>query len=136
VAEAGPDGEDTPSRQERVVLVVEDDPLVRAMAVRGLVEAGYDVLEADHGGAALEAIRSHAGRVDLVITDVGMPEMDGYELARQLREERPDLPVLYMSGYGDVDSVGPLLRKPFAPDVLVRKADEMIGSMGRPEAMR
>ena len=61
-----------------------------------------------------------------MITDIGMPEMDGYELARQLQEERPDLPIVYMTGYGDVDVAGPFLRKPFAPDALVRKVGEVL----------
>ena len=64
--------------------------------------------------------------VDIVITDLGMAEMDGYELARILHAERPDLPILYMSGYGDTDTVHPLLRKPFSPDVLVHKVEEML----------
>jgi PAS domain S-box-containing protein len=112
---------------DRVALVVEDDPFVRRMAARGLIEAGYVALEAEHGRAALELIRNHTGRLDVVVTDIGMPEMDGYELARRLQEERPGLPIVFMSGYGDVDPVRPLLQKPFAPDVLVRKVGEALG---------
>ncbi len=112
--------------QGRVVLVVEDDAPVRAMTVRGLAEAGYTTLEADSGQSALDLIRGHRGRLDVVITDIGMPEMDGYELARRLQEERPDLPIVYITGYGDVDVAGPFLRKPFAPDALVRKVGEVL----------
>ena len=64
----------------RVALVVEDDPVVRGMAARGLREAGYDVLEAVNGREALDLIGAHTGRLDVVVTDIGMPEMDGYDL--------------------------------------------------------
>jgi len=110
----------------RVALVVEDDPLVRAMATRGLAEAGYVTLEAAHGRAALELVRGHGEQIDVVVTDIGMPEMDGYQLARYLAAERPDLPVLFLSGYGDVDIASPFLQKPFSPDALVRKVGELI----------
>jgi PAS domain S-box-containing protein len=126
IAEPATVSEPVPPDHGRVALLVEDDPLVRAMAARGLVDAGYTVLEASHGRAALELVRSHEGRLDIVITDIGMPEMDGYELSRRLHEERPELPVLFMSGYGEVDNVNPLLRKPFEPDVLVQKVSEML----------
>ncbi len=122
----------TPSaKQGHVALVVEDDELVRAMAVRGLVEAGYRTLEAENGRAALDLLRSRRGRVDVVITDLGMPEMDGYELARQLEQEQPDLPIIYMTGYGDVEMAGPFLRKPFSPELFVRKVGEVLAFAGR-----
>ncbi len=120
----------TSAKQGHVALVVEDDDLVRAMAARGLVEAGYTTLEAENGRAALDLIRSRRGRVDVVITDVGMPEMDGYELARQLEQVRPDLPIIYMTGYGDVEVAGPFLRKPFSPDAFVRKVGEVLAFAG------
>jgi PAS domain S-box-containing protein len=120
-----------PVNHGRVAVVDEDDALVRGMAARGLVEAGYRVLEAEHGAAALELIRRHSGRVDIVISDIGMPEMDGYELLQRLRQERPDLPVLFMSGYADADTAAPLLRKPFAPEALVRKAEEVLRAAAR-----
>jgi PAS domain S-box-containing protein len=104
----------------RVLVLAEDDPDVRAMAGRGLREAGYDVHEVSNGREALTLLKSHAGAVDLVITDIGMPEMDGNELGRRMHDAWPGLPVLYMSGYGDVEPAGPLLHKPFAPDTLVQ----------------
>jgi PAS domain S-box-containing protein len=118
--------EPAPLAHGRVALLAEDDALVRAMAARGLDEAGYTVIEAANGRAALEAVRDHTSPVDIVVTDLGMAEMDGYELGRILHEERPDLPILYMSGYGDADTAHPLLRKPFSPDVLVQKVNEML----------
>ncbi len=116
----------TSPKQGLVALVVEDDEVVRAMATRGLLEAGYTTLEAVNGRAALELIRGLEGRLDVVITDIGMPEMDGYDLARHLEQEWRDLPIVYMTGYGDVDVAGPCLRKPFAPDALVRKVAEVL----------
>jgi len=110
----------------RAALVVEDDPVVRGMAARGLREAGYEVLEAVNGREALDLIRARTGRLDVVVTDIGMPEMDGHDLARWLSEERPGLPIVFMSGYGDPEPKVPFLRKPFAPDVLVRKVGELL----------
>jgi CheY-like chemotaxis protein len=130
-ADAAAASEPVPAGAGRVALVVEDDALVRSMAVRGLLEAGYTPLEAADGRAALQMVRSHKGRIDVVITDIGMPEFDGYELAKRLHAERPDLPVVFMSGYGDTDPVGPFLQKPFAPDALVRMVAEVLASSPR-----
>jgi signal transduction histidine kinase/CheY-like chemotaxis protein len=110
----------------RVALVVEDDPVVRSMAARGLRDAGYTVFEAVHGREALELIRAHSGRLDVVVADIGMPEMSGYDLARCLSEERPDIPIVLISGYGDPEPEVPFLQKPFPPDVLVRKVGEIL----------
>jgi PAS domain S-box-containing protein len=110
----------------RVALVVEDDAVVRGMAARGLREAGYVVLEAVNGREALDLIRAHTGRLDVVVTDIGMPEMDGYDVARRLGEERPDIPIVFMSGYGDPEPKVPFLQKPFAPDVLVRWVGQVL----------
>ena len=110
------------------MIVVEDAPTVRMMAARALAEAGYTVLEAGDGQEALDKIRSYAGPLDLVITDLGMPTMSGQDLARCLRDERPNVPVLFMSGYGDTEKVTPYLQKPFSPDELVRRAGALLTS--------
>ena len=120
------DASPPPSNHGRVALVVEDDVHVRSMAARGLAEAGYTVLEAGNGRLALELVRSQKGRLDIVITDIGMPEMDGHELGRRLQSKWPTIPVLYVTGYGEDSSASPLLRKPFAPDMLVQKVNEML----------
>ena len=116
----------TATEHGRAALVVEDDPVVRGVATRGLREAGYTVLEAVNGREAMELIRTHTGRLDVVVTDIGMPEMDGHDLARWLSEARPDIPVVFMSGYGDPEPKVPFLQKPFAPDMLVRKVGEVL----------
>jgi PAS domain S-box-containing protein len=110
----------------RAALLVEDDPVVRGMAARGLREAGYAVLEAVNGREALDLIRARTGRLDVVVTDIGMPEMDGHDLARWLSEEQPELPIVFMSGYGDPEPKVPFLQKPFAPDALVRRVGEVL----------
>jgi signal transduction histidine kinase/DNA-binding response OmpR family regulator len=108
------------------ILVVEDEPLVRDMAARVLAGEGYEVLEADGGAAALELFERTDSRVDLVLTDVAMTGISGRELGLRLARVRPDVPVLYMSGY-PVDEVvrrgllqehQPFVQKPFAPAAL------------------
>ena len=120
--------------------MVEDDPQVRGMTARALSEAGYTVLEASSGGAALDLIRAHRGRLDLVLSDIGMPGMDGYQLAHHLQQERPGLPVMLMTGYGDgaqrpgaLASGIPVIHKPFSPDHLARAVGELLAGR-EPEA--
>jgi two-component system cell cycle sensor histidine kinase/response regulator CckA len=116
-----------------VALVAEDDSLVRGMTGRALAEAGYTVLEAANGRDALDLVKRLSGRLDLVITDVGMPVMGGYELARRLQQQRPGLPIVFMTGYGDeasrdplTASLGPLMQKPFDPVALLRVVGEQV----------
>jgi CheY-like chemotaxis protein len=97
------------------VLVVEDDPFVRDMAVTELEDAGYEVMEAATGGQALRLL--HAGAViDVLLTDIRMPEADGWEVAEAYRERFPGLPVLYVTGYAEKMqpvSGGIILSKPY-----------------------
>jgi nitrogen-specific signal transduction histidine kinase/CheY-like chemotaxis protein len=117
-----------------VVLVVEDEESVRAMTGRLLQSEGYQVLEAADGREALELIGGDSERVDLVITDVAMPSMNGRELADRVKRLRPHLPVLFMSGYTDDEMVRrgliepnhPFLSKPFTPEVLASKVRQLI----------
>jgi len=83
------------------VLLVEDEDAVRSFAARALGQRGYHVLEATTGVEALEVFASHQGEVDLVVSDVVMPEMDGPTLCEQLRRKRPDLKVIFISGYAE-----------------------------------
>ncbi len=116
-----------------VVLVVEDEEAVRTMLHRLLESEGYEVLEAADGQQALDVIEGAAG-VDLVITDVAMPGLNGRQLADRLKLSRPGLPVLFMSGYTDDEMVRrgliepdhPFLGKPFSPEVLAAKVRQMI----------
>jgi len=83
------------------VLLVEDEDAVRSFAARALGQRGYRVLEASTGAEALEVFASHNGDVDLVVSDVVMPEMDGPTLMRHLRSERPDVKIIFISGYAE-----------------------------------
>jgi two-component system, cell cycle sensor histidine kinase and response regulator CckA len=108
------------------ILLVEDDPWIRELARKILLELGYHVIECASPGEALK--RADTESVDLLLTDVIMPECSGPELARLLAERRPGLAVLFMSGYaedeivhrGVVDPGVSLLPKPFGPDALAR----------------
>jgi two-component system, cell cycle sensor histidine kinase and response regulator CckA len=115
----------TPRSSSLTVLLVEDDPSVRAILVRELESEAYRVIEAEDGHAALERVRSHAGQLDVVITDVQMPGMDGRALAAALAELRPGLPVVFMSGHPDGEIIReltasgkPFLQKPFTGEEL------------------
>jgi two-component system cell cycle sensor histidine kinase/response regulator CckA len=83
------------------VLLVEDEEAVRAFASRALTSRGFTVLQAGSGVEALEIMKEHAGKVDLVVSDVVMPEMDGPTLLRELRKEHADLSVIFVSGYAE-----------------------------------
>jgi PAS domain S-box-containing protein len=117
----------------RTVLVVEDEPQVRRMAARALAEAGHRVLEASDGREAIGVLARVGRGVDLVLTDVAMPGMSGRELADRLRQARPDVRVIFMSGYADDEIVRrgllepdqPFIQKPFTPDVLIRRVAEL-----------
>ena len=111
------------------ILLVEDEPAVRQMAARALHRGGYTVLEADNPETARVLHREHAASIDLLITDVVMPQTNGRQLARELCDSTPALKVLYMSGYldGVLDGPGaaerftPFLEKPFTPRTLLEK---------------
>ena len=110
------------------ILVVDDDPDVRKLAVSSLESLGYRVKAATGGRAALEMIES-TPQIDLVLMDVAMPEMNGAEVARALRQQRPSLPVLYMSGYVGPTSLEPtdkqrMLKKPFTLAELSSRVEE------------
>jgi signal transduction histidine kinase/ActR/RegA family two-component response regulator len=133
--EGSTEPEEAPQGTE-TVLVVEDDDAVRDLAVRCLMKYGYHVLPAGDGEEALETSSGHEGAIDLLLTDVVMPRMNGKELASRLRARRPQTRVLYMSGYTDeavihhgVLEPGTLfLQKPFNPADLARRVREVLSS--------
>ena len=109
------------------VLLAEDEAGVRALARRILERAGFHVFDARHGADAVRVWQQHADEIDIVVTDLVMPEMGGRALAERLREMRPGLPVLFMSGYADDDQTREgvsdvrvaFLAKPFTTATLV-----------------
>jgi CheY-like chemotaxis protein len=125
----------SPGRGE-LVLVVEDDEGVRGMNRRILLDAGYRVLEASDGYSALAMLDRDGAAVRLVLTDVVMPGMGGRELADRLAKLRPDIPVLFTSGYTDGEIVrrgllqpgAAFVQKPFDPDTVVRIVRERLDS--------
>src|SRR5687767_10153060 len=119
-----------------LVLVVDDEPGVRDLVCRILRDEGYRTLEAAHGGEALELVEGGSETIDLVVTDVVMPGMDGRELGRRLAQSRPTLPILYMSAYdvndifsrGSPRSSAPFLQKPFPQDGLLNSVEQLLRS--------
>jgi CheY-like chemotaxis protein len=122
------------ARSTELILVAEDEIMVRGIMARTLRECGYVVLEAADGREALETVESQGGRVNLIVADVVMPVLGGREMAARLAERWPDIPVLFTSGYTGLDVVSrglleegrEFLQKPLAPEALARKVREMV----------
>ena len=111
------------------ILVVEDDAIVRMLIVDVLEELEFEVLEADGSEQALEMLRDSNQHIDLMMTDVGLPIMDGRELATLARTIRPDLPILFASGYAesiDVPADMHVIGKPFSIDQLRDKVKSIL----------
>jgi CheY-like chemotaxis protein len=119
-------------RGSETVLLVEDEHEVRAVAREFFHTHGYTVLEARHGDDALAISTRYTGSIHLLVTDLVMPKMGGRELVRRLAAARPEMKVLYVSGYSDDTIVAtdaldaPFLEKPFTSEVLVRKVREIL----------
>lgn len=111
------------------ILVVEDDAIVRMLIVDVLEELEYKVLEADGSEQALEVLQDQTQQINLMMTDVGLPGMDGRELAIKARELRPALEVLFASGYAESIAVPEdmhMIGKPFSIDQLRDKVKQII----------
>jgi len=127
--------ETPPVGGSETVLVVEDDPAVRALTVRTLKKKGYDVQVAAGGQAIRELGSEQVARIHLLVTDVIMPGLNGREVAEELRRRRPGLPVLYISGYAanafaDGSALDPrssFLAKPFTAPTLLRRVRGILG---------
>jgi PAS domain S-box-containing protein len=127
-------------RGHETVLVVEDQEVLRGVVRQSLEQFGYHVLEASDGEAALAVVEAHGHEIALVLTDVVMPRLSGVELAVRLRETKPALRVLFMSGYtpdmvarhGLLEAGALLLEKPFTAVALVRMVREAISGAEQP----
>jgi two-component system cell cycle sensor histidine kinase/response regulator CckA len=134
IMEATPHGAET-------VLIVEDEDAVRQLAVISLERYGYRVLSAATGSEAIQLAAEYSEAIHLLLTDVVMPRMNGRVLSEQIRNVRPDIKVLYISGYSEeiithqavLDAGVVYLAKPFNPDVLAAKVREIL-TEGRPNA--
>jgi two-component system, cell cycle sensor histidine kinase and response regulator CckA len=126
--------------KSEVVLVAEDEPMVRGIMARTLRDCGYSVLEAATGKEALDVIAAEEGRLNLLIADLVMPEMGGREMAARAAQQWPAIPVLFTSGFTGLDVVRrglleegrEFVQKPLAPEELVRKVRELVDASKRP----
>jgi two-component system cell cycle sensor histidine kinase/response regulator CckA len=142
VSEDGLIGNEGPRASSRqvleglTVLLVEDDGEIREIIRDTLEENGCNVVEAENGLTALERCAAHDGPIQLLVTDMMMPGMNGHELAERIVRMRPETPVLFVSGHpeaevGDNTLIGrrvSLLRKPFSSDELVERVAEVVRS--------
>src|SRR5688500_13465879 len=124
-----------PQQAPPVVLVVDDDPMVRGLMARALVEEGFPVVTAESGEEALVVAQALEGDLPLVVTDIRMPGMDGVEMAERLVQLRRARRVLFVSGYTPpVSLLGPLLNRPFSPQALVDALRRMLSDSVPPSA--
>ena len=115
-----------------MLIVVDDDDGIRVLLEELLLDRGYDVVTAQNGSEGLDRI-SREPRLSLLITDIRMPGIDGWELARRAREMRADLKILYITGYPgeqhpDDAPPGPLLRKPWRAGEFYQFIERLVGS--------
>ena len=110
---------------QSVVLIVDDDANIRNFLSLMIQQKGYSLLTANDGQEALALSRTYPGDIDLLVSDVQMPRMNGLDLAGHVLDERPRTRVLMMSGIEPDTLALPFLRKPFLPDELWRKLDEV-----------
>ncbi len=131
-----PGGTETPRSKEsgpKTVLVVDDHDSMLVLVKAFLTDAGYRVLEAEGGARALEVCRRHEGAIDLLLTDVRMPKMDGPELCRRVAERHPGIKVLFMSGFArewaeeeGVPEDAAMIEKGFTPQQLQRRVKAVL----------
>ena len=132
------------NRGAETILLAEDEPAVRRIVRSSLELHGYTVLEAEHGASAIEVASRHVGKIHLLLTDMVMPVMGGLQLTDVLTAQRPELRVLYMSGYTDdevlqhglANATILLLQKPFDPDALVKKVREVLDQSPQVQPLR
>ncbi len=125
---------ETPRGSGETVMVVEDDPSVRMIVTELLSEVGYGVLEATDADTAIPILQSNQ-RIDLLVSDVGLPGMNGRQLAEVARQSRPDLKILFITGYAQNAAVRAgfladgmdMMTKPFAVDALATKIRDILG---------
>jgi two-component system cell cycle sensor histidine kinase/response regulator CckA len=139
---AAPEAPAPSGSSSEVVLVVEDEPMVRNIMARTLRDCGYGVMEAATGNEALQLIEAEQGQISLIIADLVMPEMGGRELATRATERWPSIPILFTSGYTGLDVIRrglleegrEFVQKPLAPEELARKVRELVDANAPPSS--
>jgi CheY-like chemotaxis protein len=129
-------GETLRAHANEVVLIAEDEPMVRGIMARTLRECGYTVLEAADASEALEMLDAQGGAVSLVVADVVMPGLGAREMSARLSDRWPRVPVLFTSGYTGLDVVcrglleegREFIQKPLEPEALIRKVRQLLDS--------
>jgi len=127
---------DRAESMRQTILLVEDEEMVRGLMCEVLEREGYEVLPCSHPKEGIEVSQRHGGRIDLLLTDVVMPGMNGREMANRILETLPELQVVFMSGYaehvlmqeGEMDTHFEYLQKPFTLQTLTRKLAQLLGS--------
>ena len=130
------DGEQDKAKNTEMILLLDDDEIVRKFVLHVLQASGYAVIEASNGPEALRIANEHTGPINLLLTDMKMPKMNGRELAERLMPLRPGVKVLYISGHTDSATVNEMalqrganfLQKPFTPDRLTTKVRKVLDS--------
>ena len=121
---------------KETILLCDDEPAVIRFVHTLLTGHGYQVLEASNGKQAMEVAEKHKGPIHLLLSDVMMPELDGPGLAEQLRVVRPDVRVIFMSGYGDESVVSydgcPFVQKPFFSSDLIKTVVDTLAQPPKP----
>ena len=116
--------------QMSTILLVEDEPLIRMAACAALEDADYQVLEAGDGNEGVDVFFDHLGQIDLVLLDIQMPLLNGYEVLEKLRFVEPDVKVIFLTAVV-IDwedwGVADIIQKPFDSRTLVRKVKEVLG---------
>ena len=141
---AAPEDGARPVRGKGTILVVEDEKQLRALMAETLGSLGYEVLQAANGAEGLQLAETRLPSIDLLVTDMIMPRMNGRDLCRSLRTRRPGLPVLFISGYSDIipseeeffNATTQLVQKPVSPEVLGHRVRELLLFRGQPKASR
>jgi len=131
------------ARRTKTILVVDDEDAVRGLICTVLRQGGYRVLEAGDGETAARIHGCHRGRIDLLLTDIGLPGQNGCELAATLHKLEPVMQILFMSGVhgaevsefkGVPNERGRFLQKPFGLNELLKRVGHFLGSSGPPES--
>ena len=127
-----------PTAEREIVLVVDDEPTVRRLARRVLLEDGFEVIEAADGAEALELVDGSGAPLRVVVSDIVMPKLNGVQLLQRLSITHPELPVILMSGYAGpelaqrgIQAPCSLLVKPFKPEELVAEVRRCIRGQPR-----